>query len=139
MNPTCYPHSKREQTTNNESTAIESSAAEVTETCADREEGRGQGIWTPPPPPLKNHKNIGFFSKTGSDPLKNHKATKPAFNVGPSLARHLNGVSLVGRWFPAFSAIWILFSLIKMLSQTFWIRACGGGASLTLSSINIHT
>ena len=31
---------------------------------------------------LKNHKNIGFLSNTGPDPLKNHKATKPAFNVG---------------------------------------------------------
>ena len=37
--------------------------------------------------PLKNHKNIGFLSNTGSDPLKIHKATKPAFNVGPSSAR----------------------------------------------------
>ena len=29
----------------------------------------------PPPPPLKNYKNIGFLSNTGPDPLKNHKAT----------------------------------------------------------------
>ena len=28
-------------------------------------------------PLLKNHKNIGFLSNTGLDPLKNHKATKP--------------------------------------------------------------
>ena len=33
--------------------------------------------------PLKNHKNIVFRSKTGLDPLEYHKATKPAFNVGP--------------------------------------------------------
>ena len=26
---------------------------------------------------------IGFLSNTGPDPLNNHKATKPAFNVGP--------------------------------------------------------
>ena len=37
----------------------------------------------PPPPPLKNHKNIGLLSKAGLDPLKNHKATKLAFDVGP--------------------------------------------------------
>ena len=43
-------------------------------------------------PPLKNHKNIGFFSKTGPDPLKNHKAAKPAFNVGPSSARQRNAI-----------------------------------------------
>ena len=27
------------------------------------------------PPPLENHKNIGFHSNSGPDPLKNHKAT----------------------------------------------------------------
>ena len=36
-----------------------------------------------------NHKNKGFLSNTGLNPLKtyDHKATKPAFNVGPSSAR----------------------------------------------------
>ena len=28
--------------------------------------------------PLGKYKNIGFLSKTGPDPPKNHKATKPA-------------------------------------------------------------
>ena len=36
---------------------------------------------------LKNHKNIGFLCNSGPDPLKNHKVTKSAFNVGPSSAR----------------------------------------------------
>ena len=44
--------------------------------CADPEGGgvdRGSG------PPLKRkHKNIGVPSNIGPDPLKNHKATKPA-------------------------------------------------------------
>ena len=52
-------------------------------------------------PPMENHKIIGFLSNTSPDPLKNHKVTKPAFNVGPSWARHakrhLNGISLAGR------------------------------------------
>ena len=39
----------------------------------------GQEVLTPT---LNNHKNIGFLSNTGPDPLKNHKATKPAFTVG---------------------------------------------------------
>ena len=43
----------------------------------------GQGVWTHP---LQDHKIIGFLSNTSPDPLNNHKATKPAFNVGPSLA-----------------------------------------------------
>ena len=30
---------------------------------------------------------VGFLSNTGPDPLKDHNATKPAFNVGPSSAR----------------------------------------------------
>ena len=46
--------------------------------CADQEWG-GQGVRTP----LENHKDIGFLSNTGLDPLENHKAIKPAFNVGP--------------------------------------------------------
>ena len=36
-------------------------------------------------PPLKIKKNMGF-SNTGPDSLNNHKATKPAFNVGPPSA-----------------------------------------------------
>ena len=36
--------------------------------------GGGGGVWIPPP--LKNHKNIGFLCNTAPNPLKNHKATK---------------------------------------------------------------
>ena len=39
-----------------------------------------------PDPPEKSQK-IGFLSNTGPDLLKNHKATKQAFNVGPLSAR----------------------------------------------------
>ena len=43
---------------------------------------------------LKNHKNIGFLRNTSPDPLtcKNHKATKTAFNEGPSSARQRNAI-----------------------------------------------
>ena len=51
------------------------------------------GGGTSPPPPLKNHKYIGFLSNTGPDLLKNHKATKPAFNVGPPSASQRNDVN----------------------------------------------
>ena len=47
--------------------------------------GSREGEGTGGPDRLKNHKNIGFPSNTGPDPLK--------FNVGPSS----NGVSLAGR------------------------------------------
>ena len=59
--------------------------------CANPEGGTGG-----PSSPLENHKNIGCLSNTGPDPLKNHKSTKPAFNVGLA-KRHLIGVSLADR------------------------------------------
>ena len=31
----------------------------------------------------ENHKAVGFLSNIAPDPHENHKATKPAFNVGP--------------------------------------------------------
>ena len=43
-----------------------------------------------PDPHLKNHKNIGFLCNTGPDLLKNHKAAKPAYNVGPTSAHQRN-------------------------------------------------
>ena len=45
-----------------------------------------------PDTPLKNHKNIGFLSNTSPDPLKHHKAIKPAFSAGPSSARQRNTI-----------------------------------------------
>ena len=65
--------------------------------CGSR--GGGQGVRTPPPPPLKNHKNTGFLSNTGPDPLKNHKLPSQHSMLGHH--RHasettLTGVSLAG-------------------------------------------
>ena len=48
---------------------------------------RGQGVRPPPP-----------WKITDPDPLKNHKATKPAFNVGPSSARQRNAILMSFRW-----------------------------------------
>ena len=53
--------------------------------------GRGGGAGGPDPP-MKNHRNIGFQSNSGPDPLKKHKATKPALNVGPLAARTRNAI-----------------------------------------------
>ena len=50
--------------------------------CGSREE---QGVRSPHPLSLANHKDIGFLSNTGPDPLGNHKATKLAFIVGQLL------------------------------------------------------
>ena len=53
---------------------------------AESEGDRGSG------PPLKNCNKLGFLSNTGPDCLKNYKATKPEFNVGPSSARQQNAI-----------------------------------------------
>ena len=51
----------------------------------------GQGVR-----PLKNHKNIGFHSNTGPDPLKNHKVTIQCWAIiGPPAKSHVNGVFIV--------------------------------------------
>ena len=63
-------------------------AVSLEPSCADPEGGGGQGVGTP----LENQKNIRFVSNTGPDPLKHHRATKPAFNVGPSSARQRNAL-----------------------------------------------
>ena len=62
-------------------------------TCADPECGGGGGGGDRESgAPLENHQAIGFLNNTGPDPLKNHKATKPAFNIGPSLAHKQNAI-----------------------------------------------
>ena len=53
---------------------------------------RGGGGTGGPDPAEKPPKNLGFLSNTGSDPLKNHKATKPVFNIGSTSARKRNAI-----------------------------------------------
>ena len=60
--------------------------------CADPD--RGQGLQTPS---LDNHKVIGFLSSTAPDPLENHKASKPAFNVRPPSAHQRNAILMAFR------------------------------------------
>ena len=73
----------------------------------------GQGVWTPL---LKNHKNIGFLSNIGPDPIKITKLPSQHSILGhhgSPVKHHLNGVSLGGRLWPAYSGIWILPPLIS--------------------------
>ena len=53
--------------------------------CADPEGDRGSR-------PDPDHNNIESLSSTSLDTLKNHKATKPAFNVGSTWARQQNAI-----------------------------------------------
>ena len=48
-------------------------------------EREGGGAGGPDPP--EKSQNIGFLSNTGSVLLKEHKATKSAFNVGQMMVR----------------------------------------------------
>ena len=64
--------------------------------------GKGSG-------PPKNHKNIGFLSNIGPDPLKYHKATKTTFNVGPSSALQRNAILMAFRWHAADGPLIVVF------------------------------
>ena len=56
---------------------------------------RGSG-----PPEISQ--SIGFLSNTGPDLLRNHKATKPAFNGGPSFKWRFAGGSMMANLFGSY-------------------------------------
>ena len=67
-----------------------------------RSRGGGGGI--------TDHKSIGFLSNTGPHPenSQSYQARIQSWSsIGTPAKRHLNGVSLVGRCWPASSGIWI--------------------------------
>ena len=59
---------------------------------ADPEGGRGSGKIFP-----EQSQNIVSLCNTGPDSLKNHKATKQAFNIRPASARQENAISMAFR------------------------------------------
>ena len=66
-------------------------------------EGDDMGSWPLPPPSLKNHKN-----------LKAYQASFQCWSIiGMPVKSHFNGVWLAGRWWSAYSGIWILSSTLK--------------------------
>ena len=69
-----------------------------------------QGVWTPTPCKITK---AGFLSNTGPDSLKNHKATKPAFNGGPSSARQQTSL----KWLFTGGLRWLAFSGILIPLQ----------------------
>ena len=113
--------------------------------------GGGQGARTLD---LKGNKNIWCLSNTGPDPWKNHKATLYQASIhlwviiDPPAKRHLNGVSLADRWWPAYSGILILPPLIQKnpkttqswtpSDKTSWIRALGTGTKPIQDDIDIN-
>ena len=51
-----------------------------------------------PPPPTERSQKIGFLSNIGPDLLKNCKATRPEFNVRPSLGRQRKAIQMGFHW-----------------------------------------
>ena len=102
-------------THNNRTTTLESTLTIVCSCCRMAVNvmcmgGSRGGAWDPDP--LKNHKNIAFFSNTGPEPLMSQAIIQCKVIIGPLAKRHLFGVSLAGRLKPTFCEIWILFHLI---------------------------
>ena len=115
-------------------TAPKASRERHSTTCADPEGGGDKG--SGPPPPLKNHKNIGFSRNTGPDPLKNrnYQASIQCWAIISTPAkRHL----IAFRWRADNGPLIVVLGsslsphqLKKKLSKltpsdkTVWIRAC---------------
>ena len=57
--------------------------------------GGGAGGWTLPPEKSQKYR-VSYQYWSGS--RENHKATKPALNVGPSLARQRSAISMAFHW-----------------------------------------
>ena len=92
--------------------------------CADPE--RGTGVRTdppPPPPPLKNHKK-GFLAILVSITWKITKLQRQHSML--TQQNSFNGVSLVGRWWSAFSGIgfFLLFSRHEQKQQQKSCQTC---------------
>ena len=78
--------------------------------CADQEGVQGSG------PPLENYKIciLAILVRT-PEKSQSYQATVLCMaNIGPQAKRHLNGVSLSGRLWPAYSGIWLLSPLINL-------------------------
>ena len=92
--------------------------------------------------PEKSH-NVGLISSIGPVPLKNYKATKPVFNVGPSSARQQSAIQMAFRWQADDGQLLVVFGYplpsstkkkkrktkkkqLAPSDKTFWIRACAG-------------
>ena len=87
--------------------------------CTNQEERETRRLTpTPPPPPpdLENHKNIGFLTNTGPDPLRITKLQRQHSMLGHhghASETPFTWCLLAGPSWPAHSDIWNLFPLIK--------------------------
>ena len=91
---------------------------------------------------LKNHESIEFLTSTGPDPLENHKATKPSFNVGPSSARQRNAILMAFHWRSDIGPLLVVFGstlpslIIKLVKVGPPLTKLSGSAHAVISSYN---
>ena len=82
------------------------------------------------PPPPENSQKIRFLSNTGPDPLKNHKATKPALvfrwraDSGPILNAGLDHRRGSGLERAAAATGWLRYGFISLLIVTPIVGFC---------------
>ena len=85
---------------------------------------------------------IGFLSNTCPDPLKNHNATKRAFNIGPSSARQRNVIHQISYCIYNYNRIcisWIMSFLEKENKSTFHCQKICKKTSLSLNATRSFT
>ena len=96
----------------------------------------GGGTGGPDGPPLKSQKyRVSLQYWYGSPEKSQSKLARIqcSFIIGSPAKRHLNGISLEGRWWPAYSVIWIIPLLIKLKKSVLKI-----GPPLTKLSGSTH-
>ena len=104
--------------------------------CADQEGGS------------QNHKTIGILINTSPDPLENHKATKPAFNVVTLSALQRNAIKMAFCWQGDDGPLLVIFGSTKTttatfffvkvgphLAKKFWIHAWVATCSLSIKKV----
>ena len=74
-----------------------------------------QGVRTKPEKSQK-YRVSWHLSNTGPDPLKNHKAAKPAFNVETSPAGQQNAISMAFRWWVDDGPVLVVFGTALLSS-----------------------
>ena len=107
----------------------------------------GQGVWIPPEKSLNYRVSLQYWS--GSP--ENHKATKPAVNVGPSSTHQQNAIHMAFRWRADDGPLIVIFgsslqSPTKKSCQswtpsgkTFWICTCIRRYPVLISKIQVFT
>ena len=100
--------------------------------CHVRIQRGGGGTGPDPPPPLKNHKNIGFLGNTGQDPLKiwivGPSSFKWRFAGGHMMVLFGSSALIIKKtcqsWTPSGKTSWIRTCLSRYILYRNYLKAC---------------